>query len=118
MNAVPANAITHVLENIRLPSDAVQAAYLQKDANPNTGTWGMTAIFVLPPEGQFPARVRASPGANCRRTITLFGETPQVWTAAGTDPSRFVGRAGYGGLHKLCDGAGESPSGTAICRSK
>ncbi len=50
INSLPSHAITHVIPNLIYPADAVHASYLQKDANPNDGTWGMTAIFLLPPK--------------------------------------------------------------------
>lgn len=49
---LPDRAITHVVENILVPN-AVHLAYIIKDPDTSTGTWGMSSIYLVPPKSSF-----------------------------------------------------------------
>jgi hypothetical protein len=66
VRALPDGVLTHVVENVE-QSPGVQISYLMKDPDVSTGTWGMSAIYVLPPKTAFSyayqrARAKLSPG--------------------------------------------------------
>src|SRR5690348_5898963 len=49
---LPDGVLTHVVENVQLPA-GVQLSYVMKDPDVSTGTWGMSAIYLLPPKTAF-----------------------------------------------------------------
>jgi hypothetical protein len=66
VRALPDGVLTHVIENVQ-QSAGVQMSYLMKDPDVSTGTWSMSAIYVLPPKSAFSyayqqARAKLSPG--------------------------------------------------------
>jgi hypothetical protein len=63
---LPDGVLTHVVENIPMPP-GVQLSYLMKDPDTSSGTWGMSAIYLLPPKSAYSyaytqARARTSAG--------------------------------------------------------
>ncbi len=52
LRALPPGAITHVIENIHLPADAVLLGYSIKDPETGTGTWAMSNIYLHVPASQ------------------------------------------------------------------
>jgi hypothetical protein len=52
LRALPAGAVTHVIENIQLPDDAVLLGYTIKDPDTSTGTWAMSSIYLHVPTSQ------------------------------------------------------------------
>lgn len=53
VQSLPSGTLTHVAENVQLPAKSVQMSYLIKDPDTTTGTWGMSAIFLLPAKSSF-----------------------------------------------------------------
>jgi len=67
---LPDSALTHVVEGIQLPP-AVQFSYLMKDPDTSTGTYGVSAMYLLPPKSSFAyayeqARKKLQPGQPLR----------------------------------------------------
>ena len=63
---LPDGVLTHVVEGIPAPL-GVQLSYLMKDPDISAGTWGMSAIYLLPPKSAYSyayaqARARTSAG--------------------------------------------------------
>ena len=50
LQSIPVAAITHVIENVHLPANAVQLAYTVKNPDTTTGTWEMSSMYLLVPK--------------------------------------------------------------------
>ena len=49
LRALPPDLITHVIENVQLPANAVLLGYTIKDPDTSSGTWAMSSIYLHVP---------------------------------------------------------------------
>jgi hypothetical protein len=82
---VPDDQLTHFVQNVRLSADFVTMSYVIQGANPSTGTWNMSAMYLPPPL----ERNRRRRGADRRKRAgtnpiplsakrSLYGHPPAV----------------------------------------
>jgi hypothetical protein len=55
---LPSTALTHMVENVSIPSDGVQLSYIMKDPDVGSGTWQMSGMFLLVPGSAMPYAFR------------------------------------------------------------
>jgi len=84
LQRVPDDQLTHFVQNVRLSADFVTMSYVIQGANPSTGTWNMSAMYLQPPMGGIAdaaARIVERAGTNpipLSAKRSLYGHPPAV----------------------------------------